>query len=248
MPVDFLNRFMDQYWEHLLLLHWPVEKESIMQTLPDDLQVDLFDKQAWVSVVGFKLSGLRISPVRWIKWPDFWEINLRTYVKDRSGKKGIWFYSLDSSDIFAVTGARLLYGLDYNFANTFGAASGENISFISERKFPHRKAKSVFSGKIKSSEDSVNFVSSALDKFLLERYRFWTKRKHACRSETGCVQHIPYKAIKVSKPKYSGELFTSQGMIEPQNDAFIGHYCRGMSVQATAPSWAFSMAGQANQM
>ena len=108
MPVDFLNRFMDQYWEHLLLLHWPVEKESIMQTLPDDLQVDLFDKQAWVSVVGFKLSGLRISPVRWIKWPDFWEINLRTYVKDRSGKKGIWFYSLDSSDIFAVTGARYM--------------------------------------------------------------------------------------------------------------------------------------------
>ena len=72
MSIRFLNRFMEQKWENLLLLHWPVEKEKITPTLPADLEVDLFEKQAWLSVVGFKLTGLRISPIRPILWPSFW--------------------------------------------------------------------------------------------------------------------------------------------------------------------------------
>ena len=103
MPDQFLNSFMDQCWEDLLLLHWPVEGELVRKSIPDDLKVDLFEGQAWMSVVGFQLTGLKISPFRWLTWPDFWEINLRTYVRDRHGNKGIWFYSLDSSDPLAVS-------------------------------------------------------------------------------------------------------------------------------------------------
>ena len=128
MPAQFLHSFMSQRWEDLLLLHWPIDQEIVRDTLPDDLDVDLFNGQAWLSVVGFKLSGLRISPIRWVHWPAFWEINLRTYVRDRYGKKGIWFYSLDSSDPLAVSGARMLYGLPYNYARTEGRINRNKIS------------------------------------------------------------------------------------------------------------------------
>ena len=57
MPSDFLQNFMDQKWEDLLLLHWPVAQDRVQETLPDDLRVDLFEEQAWLSVVGFRLSG-----------------------------------------------------------------------------------------------------------------------------------------------------------------------------------------------
>ena len=151
MPTQFLHSFMSQRWEDLLLLHWPIDQGIVRDTLPDDLDVDLFNGQAWLSVVGFKLSGLRISPIRWVRWPAFWEINLRTYVRDRKGNRGIWFYSLDSSDRFSVTGARMLYGLPYNLARTDGYSDSKRISFLSARRFPHEKAKADFWATLPSS-------------------------------------------------------------------------------------------------
>ena len=79
---------MEQHWSDLLLLHWPVPPEILRPTIPDDLELDLFEGQAWASVVGFHLSGLRMRPVRWIPWGDFDEVNLRTYVKTADGKRG----------------------------------------------------------------------------------------------------------------------------------------------------------------
>ena len=91
------------------MAHYPVLPELIQSSLPDDLQVDTFESRAWFSVVAFRLTDLRIRPLRFVKWQDFWEINLRTYVRDKRGNRGVWFYSLDSSDLFGVLGARLLY-------------------------------------------------------------------------------------------------------------------------------------------
>ena len=247
MPSDFLHNFMDQKWEDLLLLHWPVAQVRVQETLPDDLRVDLFEEQAWLSVVGFRLSGLKIAPFRWIQWPGFWEINLRTYVKDKNGRKGIWFYSLDSSDLFAVIGARILYGLHYNYARTDGGVKDNQIFFHSERKYPHNQANSEFFADLSAGKHSRKTKKTGLDTFLLERYRFWSRRKLSRFSKSAKVKHVPYQSIKVNTARYKGELFKSQGFGEPTEAPVLGHYCKGFGVQATAPSWLFSTAGQANQ-
>ena len=57
MIQTFLDKFMVQHWSDLLLLHWPVSPEILRPTIPDDLDLDLFEGQAWASVVGFQLSG-----------------------------------------------------------------------------------------------------------------------------------------------------------------------------------------------
>ena len=225
------------------MLHWPVQIGHIRKSLPDDLEVDLYDGKAWLSVVGFKLTNLRISPIRWIPWPDFWEINLRTYVKDRSGNKGIWFYSLDSSDPFAVCGARLLYGLAYNFAQTSGQRDKNNISFSSVRKFPHKEARSEFGALLSDSLTKTDFAKTDLDNFLLERYCFWSRRRTMKFSDYAFVRHEPYLAVRAVKSYYKGELFESQGLVEPQKEPYLAHYCEGFDVQASAPSWLSSMAG-----
>ena len=246
MPDQFLHSFMDQCWEDLLLLHWPIDEEIVRESIPDDLEVDLFEGQAWLSVVGFQLTGLKISPFRWLSWPNFWEINLRTYVRDRSGKKGIWFYSLDSSDPLAVSGARMLYGLPYNYARTEGRINRNKISFLSRRNFPHPKADAQFEATFQSSKKKL-YADSELDHFLLERYRFWSRRKISHTSFSAQVKHNPYQAVLTNHAKYKGALFSSQGFSEPVDGPARGHYCKGFSVQASAPSWAFSIAGQANQ-
>ena len=51
-----LDSFMNQQWEDLLLLHWAIPEDVIRDSIPDDLEIDLFENQAWVSVVGFRLT------------------------------------------------------------------------------------------------------------------------------------------------------------------------------------------------
>ena len=125
---------MTQKWENLLFLHWPVSKESLESTIPEGLEVDLFEGEAWLSVVGFRLSELRIKPFVQIPWRDFSELNLRTYVRDQAGRRGVWFYSLDSSDLLAVAGARLLYGLNYRYASIDHNQKNDFIEYTSETK------------------------------------------------------------------------------------------------------------------
>ena len=67
MIKSFLNRFMSQNWEDLVMLHYRVNPAMIQVRLPDDLVVDTFEDEAWISVVAFRLSNLRIRPISWLK-------------------------------------------------------------------------------------------------------------------------------------------------------------------------------------
>ena len=47
---------------------------------------------------------------------NFLELNLRTYVYDRAGVPGVWFYSLDANQPLAVAIARRFFHLPYQRA------------------------------------------------------------------------------------------------------------------------------------
>lgn len=238
---------MSQNWEDLLLLHWPVQSQTISATLPSDLAIDLHEGQAWASVVGFKLTNLRISPLRWIPWSDFREVNLRTYVRDRAGRKGVWFHSLDSSDLLAMVGARMLYGLSYHFAHIKQNRTGNQLGYCSRRFGSNTSVPALVEAIIPPEPGNKIIADSPLDRFLLERYRFWARRSFEKKSSCARVIHRPYDATRVEKSSYVGKLFRSQGMEEPKEDPVVAHYCKGFQVEASAPSWAFGIAGQANQ-
>ena len=242
---EFLNRFMSQRWGDLLLLHYPADPFIIQKSLPDDLVVDTHLNQAWFSVVAFRLTDLRIRPLTWLRWKDFLEVNLRTYVRDRFGNRGVWFYSLDSNDPFGVVGAQVLYGLRYNFARIGREGSKEQkcFAYCSERP---SGASARIEGVWHSHDDPVK-SEDQLDQFLLERYRFWAKRPGQKSSSSAFVRHQPYETLPLRDCKYQGELFSSQGFTEPENGPEMAHYCPGFSVEATAPSWMYSISGQANQ-
>lgn len=247
MIKTFLDKFMAQHWGDLLLLHWPVPQEVLRPTIPDDLELDLFEGQSWASVVGFHLSGLRIRPFRWIPWGDFHEVNLRTYVQSSDGKKGVWFHSLDSTDLFAVTGAKGLYGLNYRFASISLAKTNETITYNSRTRLLKDTAGAHLEGDLDPLSKSPKSSNAPLDKFLLERYRFWASRRWQDHSSTAEVKHRPYDGYRLKKSSYAGDLFRCQGLPEPDTAPALAHYCRGFSVEASAPQWVYQMAGQANQ-
>ena len=238
---------MTQNWEDLLLIHWPLPQEELSPTIPADLELDLFNGQAWASVVGFRLTNLRLSGLQFIPWSDFLEVNLRTYVKDREGRRGVWFHSLDSSDLPAVLGARALYGLSYFHSAIEMEKTKETVGYRSERKRFWGNRRASLGASFPIEDNGLPPADSALDRFLLERYRFWARRTLSDRSSSASVHHRPYDAHLVTNAQYEGGLFEAWGMNEPNSGPALAHYCKGFSVTASAPSWAFGTFGQANQ-
>ncbi|MFN8706453.1 MAG: YqjF family protein, partial [Planctomyces sp.] len=106
-----------QEWRRLLFLHWRVPVEDVQRLLPRGLEVDEFDGSAWLGVVPFSMERIRPwwSPaVPGISW--FLETNVRTYVVDRQGVRGVWFFSLDADQWLAVKIARRFWYLPYRHA------------------------------------------------------------------------------------------------------------------------------------
>src|SRR5437868_7771671 len=105
---------MHHRWESLLILHWQVPPGRIQETLPDGLTVDTFEGEAFVGITPFFMRNVRPVGLPAVPWlSEFQELNVRTYVFDRCGVPGIWFYSLNCNQPLAVVGARALTGLPY---------------------------------------------------------------------------------------------------------------------------------------
>ena len=102
-----------QEWNEVLFFHWPVAPETIQAMLPQGLEVDTWEGQAYVSLVPFKLERIRPRGLPAVSWvSDFPEVNVRTYVL-RNGNPGVYFLSIEAGKPFASWLARSLSGLPY---------------------------------------------------------------------------------------------------------------------------------------
>ena len=106
---------MRQSWRDLTFLHWRYRAvEDVRRIVPAGLEIDVCDGFAWVGLVPFKVVGLTLPNAPAVPWlSNFAETNVRTYVVDRTGRRGVWFFSLDTARLAAVIGARTGYGLPY---------------------------------------------------------------------------------------------------------------------------------------
>jgi uncharacterized protein YqjF (DUF2071 family) len=103
---------MQQVWNDLLFMHWPIEPVVMRALVPPALPLDTFNGQTWIGIVPFWMSGVRprlVPPLPWIS--TFPELNVRPYVTI-NGQPGVYFFSLYAANRLAVEVARG-YGLNY---------------------------------------------------------------------------------------------------------------------------------------
>jgi hypothetical protein len=132
---------MAMRWHDVLFAHWLVRPYTLRRLIPSRLELDTFNGWAWIGVVPFRMSGVRLRymPERGCSMA-FPELNVRTYVKS-PGRNGVWFFSLDATNRLAVLLARLWYGLPYYHARIDVQSEGEYIQYQSRRT--HRGAPAV---------------------------------------------------------------------------------------------------------
>ncbi|NCV20249.1 MAG: hypothetical protein EBW42_16220 [Rhodobacterales bacterium] len=109
-----------------------------------------------------------------------------------------------------------------------------------------KKVPAKLDAQLYESVGTSKIAREPLDRFLLERYRFWARRKIGERSSSAQIRHRPYDAVRLQRAEYKGGLFNAFGLPEPKEIPTIAHYCRGFSVEASAPQWLYNTAGQAN--
>jgi uncharacterized protein len=86
--------FLTARWTELLLLNFSVAVDAIAQLTPPGTEPDLWEGQAYISVVGFQFRDTRVRGCAWPRHTHFPEINLRYYVRRTVGsevRRGVVF-------------------------------------------------------------------------------------------------------------------------------------------------------------
>jgi uncharacterized protein YqjF (DUF2071 family) len=124
---------MAQRWHELLFAHWPVPAGVLRPLIPQGLEVDTREGQAWLGVIPFHMSGVRLRGTPAMPFVSaFPELNVRTYVVCE-GKPGVWFFSLDAGNALAVGVARVWFHLPYFRARMQVTRGGDWIEYRSKR-------------------------------------------------------------------------------------------------------------------
>jgi uncharacterized protein len=109
---------MYHHWTWITFLHWRYPPDTVQSKLPATVTVETCDGAAWIGVTPFLMRGVRVPGLPAVPWlSEFPETNVRTYVRDRLGRTGIWFLSLDAARLPAVLAARAGYALPYYWSD-----------------------------------------------------------------------------------------------------------------------------------
>jgi uncharacterized protein len=182
---------MAQSWHDLLFAHWPVDAAVLRPLLPSQLQIDTFEGQAWIAVVPFRMTGVRLRGTPSLPWlSGFPELNVRTYVTN-GGKPGVWFFSLDAGHPLAVTIARAWFHLPYFRARMSCEEQEGWIHYQSERTHDRAPAAEL-KGRYRPVGGVFSQQRGTLEYFLTERYCLYTadRRGHIIRGE---IHHLPWR-------------------------------------------------------
>ncbi|MCE5315902.1 MAG: DUF2071 domain-containing protein [Parachlamydia sp.] len=220
-----------QNWRHLLFLHWKCEPEQLQAMLPEGLFVDTFQSKAYLGIVPFFMEEIKPAFFGPLPGLNFYELNVRTYVYDREGTPGVWFFSLDASNWLAVQIARGCFHLPYQYSGfEVSQKVGQEVDFKCCRKghAPTRLIYRFQEGKGLAEPDKLDF-------FLIERYILFTADKSR-RLYKGQVHHQPYPLFAVEALRWDTQPFIWNNLpvLENAPDHIIAS--SGVDVQIYQPT------------
>ncbi len=222
-------------WRQLLFANWPVEPEVAERGLPEGLNVDTYDGQAWLSVVPFINVDVRPRGLPASVGVDLPELNLRTYVTvPGEDQPAVFFYSLDADGWLSVLGARVAFGLPYFNANIRMAERDEAVHYHCRRAHPGDQPLR-FDARYEPTGNQLDADPGSLAEFLTERYRFYIGGRGGTIAYTD-VDHDPW-SLRPARVKFrKNETFRANNFAEPDGEP-ICYYSSGMDIVSSGRKW-----------
>ncbi|MFT5585892.1 MAG: hypothetical protein ACI9VR_003487 [Cognaticolwellia sp.] len=120
--------FLTARWSKLCLFNYAVEPDLLAGRLPPELSLDTLDGQAFVSLVAFDFLKTRVLGIPWPGFVNFPEINLRFYVKQADGTRGVMFIRELVPQWLVATIAKRLYNEPYEATHMRSAVTQDDKS------------------------------------------------------------------------------------------------------------------------
>lgn len=222
---------MLQGWHSLASLHWRYDPEVVQRLLPDGFQVDTFDGSAWVGVLPFQMDRIRVP-----KLPPFGplstfpETNVRTYLVDPRGRRGVWFSSLDITRLLTALVARASYRLPYCWAEMGIEQRGDTWRYRSRRRWPRASATSDI--EIRVGDAIAPDDLTDLDHFLSARWALGTRfGRHLMWAD---VDHPPWPLHRADAVSWDETLVAAAGLPAPEGEPHV-LWSPGVEVRIALP-------------
>jgi uncharacterized protein YqjF (DUF2071 family) len=233
-PLTVARPIMIHRWEYLTFLHWRFDPSVVQRLLPEGLTVETFDDAAWVGLVPFRMwvapPGLAALP--WLG--RFAETNVRTYVRDRHGRSGVWFFSLEAARLAAVVTARVAYHLPYFWSAMEVEHDAGRISYRTRRRWP-RPGRLDAGGAVVVHPGPRIAASevSQLEHFLTARWRLFSHAGNGTLRYAD-AEHPPWALQRVRVETCDDTLVAAVGLPRPDGEP-LAHYSRGVEVRIGLP-------------
>jgi uncharacterized protein YqjF (DUF2071 family) len=220
-----------QNWRDLLFLHWECPVDVIQKRLPEGLSVDTYQGKAYLAIVPFSMEALHLRGLPTFPGiSSFSELNLRTYVVDRHGRPGVWFFSLEADSWISVKIANWAFSLPYRHSILHKQIEGQRVGYSAIARRDPGKVRMRFEF---TRPDSVEVASpGSLEAFLVERYRLFTEKNG--RLITGRIAHDPYRIGLPALSGYSTHMYRLNGFEPPSTHPDHILYSPGVDVSLFA--------------
>jgi uncharacterized protein YqjF (DUF2071 family) len=212
-----------QRWDDLASFHWRYPVDVVAALLPPGLDVDVHDGSAWVGLIPFHMRAVRIGPGPVVPYlGSFVEINVRTYVRDAAGHRGVWFFSLDVPRTPIVAVARTVFSLPYCWSaaehTVVATEHGEEHRYRARRRWPRPSRDDVphcdlaYTLGPQVPDDEV----SELDHFVSARWSLFTLRRG--RLVRGDVDHARWPVHRLHEHRIDQTLVQAAGLPAPEGE------------------------------
>ncbi len=189
-PLPERPWLLGQTVKDVLLAHWRVPAEQLRALLPEGLELDLHEGEAWLGVTPARVTGVRMRgtlPVPLVS--SVLELGVRTYVT-ADDRPGLWLFSVDVSSPLAAEAGRRLLGLPLRRARMSTRQHAGWVEFESARSDAPRPF--VLSGRFRASGPAEVPEPGSLEHFLVERYCLYVPGRTGQPPRRVEIHHAPW--------------------------------------------------------
>jgi len=205
---------MFEAWDDLLLASWPARPEVLRPLVPSTLALDTFDGTAWVSIVPFKATDMRLfdAHVAIHGQVEFCELNFRTYVQ-HDGIAGVYFLSLDCPGAVASLLGDKIFGLPFKDAAMTMERRGTAIHVESRRR-THGGPAAEFVATYTPGGHAATPAVGSLDHFLTDRLSLFVVDRFG-HLHRGDIWHEPWQVQPVDVAIATNTIASAAGIMLP---------------------------------
>jgi uncharacterized protein YqjF (DUF2071 family) len=168
--------FLRAKWQNIIMANYAVPPESLLPFLPKGVELDLYQGNAFVSLVGFLFKDVKLFNIPVPFFHTFEEVNLRFYVIRKNAteaKRGVVFINETVPSKAVAWVANKLYKEHYTSVPTRHNAEIKNG--LKEIAYEWKPSNEWHHISIKASNNGVKMDVGSFEEFIFEHYFGYTR-------------------------------------------------------------------------